>query len=192
MAADSERYYMTFYGYELTDWPINFGSFVNHTKILDTEYVSEAATSVEYSAATDTNEFLYPHHIKKTYFIEGVAKGHITMVASSCTATITAYRVTIGKVNEITGIKSELFTTGWVTTEYELGWNSTYNVGEEKVFPFWIDCWEHARLDEDDRIFIRVETDTSTCTASSCSCMALFHSNDSEWEDLKIEIPFRL
>jgi hypothetical protein len=192
MAADDERYYMTFYGFELTDWPINFGSFSNHTKLLDTDYVSEAATYVESSAATHTHKFLYPHHIKKKFFIEGVSKGHVTFAASQCTATIEAYRVSICKINQVTLKETELFTTDWVTTSYTLEWNSIYSVGEEKVFPFWIDCWEHATIDENERIYVKVETDTSTCTDSSCNCMALMHSNDAEWEDLKIEIPFRL
>jgi len=192
MGVDDERYYITFYGYETTDWPMTFGAFSNHTKVLETDYASEAATSVDTSNATATNEFLYPHHIKRKYFIEGTAKGQVTFAASGCTATIEKYRVSICKVNNITNTKDVLYTTGWVNVSYELAWYAAYNSGEEKVFPFKINCWEHQELGEFDRIFLRVETDTSTCTESSCSCMVLWHSNDSNYEDVKIEIPFRL
>lgn len=192
MAADDERYYVTFYGVELTDWPVTFGSFSNHTKLLVTDYESEAANTVDYSNATDTNEFLFQDHLKRIYFIEGVATGQVTFAASGCTATIEAYRVSIGRVNEQTNQKDILYTTGWITTSYTLDWDSTYSVGDEVVFPFRINCWDHEELGEYDRIFVRVETDTSTCTDSSCSCMALWHSNDANYEDFKIEIPFRL
>lgn len=189
---DDERCYITFYGYELVDFPTTFSTFVDHKKILDTDYANEACTSDDSSVATGIHEFIYPYHLKKKYFIEGVAKGHVTFAADQCEATIKAFRVSIWKINGNTDEKTELFTTNWVQTDYTLAWDAVYGIGEEKVFQFRINCWEKATLDEFDRFYIRVETDTVNCTDPSCDCMVLMHSNDSEWEDLKIEIPFRL
>jgi hypothetical protein len=192
MAADDLREYITFYGIHTNDWKYSWGSYFDHHKILNTEYISDGCDCEDSSSATDltNNVFIYMHHIKKKYFIEGVIEGHVTFAASGCTATIYAYRVSIGRINQATGTE-ELYTTNWVTVDDTLGWDSGLSVGEEIVYPFWIDAWEKATLDEFDRIYIKVETDIDTCTDTSCSCCVLMHSNDPEWEDLKVTIPFR-
>ena len=184
-------YHVTFYGVHVNDWSVTFGSFSNHHKLLlDEHYLSDGCSCATSSEATHTHKFLFPHHIRKTYFIEGIAEGQITVAASSATATMYAYRVSICKVHEDT-TETELFTTGWRVVNLTLNWDSTYNIGEELVLPFWIDCTEKAKLSENERIYVKIETDTSTCTQSSCSNMRLLHDNSAEWEDFKIDIPFR-
>jgi len=191
------RYYETFYGIHTDDWDWTFGSFSDHHYILTKEYINEACSCTETSTASDSYEFLYPHHIKKVYFIEGVIKGHVTFAASGATAYLCQYRVTLGKVNE-DATKTELFTTGWTTVDKTLDWNSTYSIGEETVLPFWIDAWEYEQLGEYDRLYVKVEstctddTNFTSCAESACTDLVLWHSNDATWEDLKIEIPMRL
>ena len=185
MAGDDLRYYETFFGVCVDDWAESFGAFINHHKLLVKEYISDGCSTTEASNASITSEFLYPQHIKKTYFIEGVITGQITVVASSCSCTMNSYRVTVCKVHEDT-TKTELFTTGWITVNDTLGWDAVYSVGDEMVYPFWIDAWEKEKLGEYERIYVKVEA--STCSLNSCC--SLYHSNDSTWEDLKITIPF--
>lgn len=191
MAYDDDRFYQTLYGIETDDWEVNFGTFANHNKLLVSNYISDACSTTDSSTATAIHMFIFPHHLKKTYFIEGEAEGQVTFAASECTATLYAYRVTICKVRD-DNTDTELFSTGWVIVDDTLEWDSTYSVGEEMVYPFWIDCWNEEILDEHDRIYIKVETDTSTCTESSCSCAVLYHTNDATYEDIKITIPLRL
>lgn len=195
---DDNRFYETFYGIELNDWNgVSFGSFSKHRKILVKEYVSDGCSTTTQSLATLTNKFIYPHHTKKKYFIEGVAEGQITFVASECTAYISKYRVTICKVNENSST-TELASTNWQIADKDnayktLHWHKDYNYGDEIVYHFFIEVWdEEKELGEFDRFYIKVQTDTSTCTVSQCTCARLMHSNDAEWEDLKITIPFRL
>jgi len=196
-SADDVRFYMTFYGIHLNDWAVNFGSFSDHHKILVEEYVSDGCLSTDTSSATDTHKFLYLEHIKKVYFIEGTITGHVTFAASTATAHLCKYRVTVCKVHQ-NNTETELFSTDWKTVDVTLDYDSTYDIGEERVFPFRIDAWDYAELNEYERIYVKVEStctdDTSfcTCTASECTNIVLWHSNDATWQDLKIEIPFRL
>lgn len=185
MAANDFRMYETFYGVHLVDWEVNYPSFANHHKILTTDYYSEGCSEVTSSVANDTYKFIYPHHIKKIYFIEGVIKGHITLAASGNNVTFDDYRVTVCKVDDA-GNENELFSTGWITINSgELSWNAVYSVGDEIVLPFEIDAWEKEKLDENDRIYVKVQTDSQVNGV-------LWHSNDATWEDLKITIPFIL
>jgi len=181
MAGDDLRYYETFYGVDLTHWKVNFGSFNDHTKLLVKEYVSDGCSSAT-STASQTLKFIYPHHIKKKYFIEGVIDGHITVAASGATAIVDQYRVSVCKAN-VDNSETELFTTGWVDVDDDnLPWDSGYNIGEERVYPFWIDAWNKKELSENDRIYVKVEVMAVNDV--------LWHSNDATWEDLKITIPF--
>ena len=184
MAGDDMRFYETFYAVHLNDWMETYGSFINHHKLLTKEYESDMCSTLEASSCSETYEFLYPEHIKKVYFIEGVIKGQITVVASACSVTVNDYRVTICKVNDA-GVKTELFTTGWITTGTYLEYNAVYDSEDEIVYPFRIDAWDKAKLFDHERLFLRVQVD-STPDAD------LWHSNDSTWEDIKITIPFRM
>lgn len=184
MAGDDLRYYETFYGIHTNDWAETFGSFANHHKLLVKEYISDGCDTTEASGTSlATHEFLYPHHLKKTYFIEGVVTGHITLVASACSTSVCSFRVTVCKMHE-DNTPTELFTTGWVTVNDTLGWDAVYSVGDETVYPFWIDAWEKEKLTEFERIYIKIEVTTTD------SCCSLYHSNDSTWEDIRITIPF--
>lgn len=185
MASDDLRYYETFYGIHTDDWVISFGTFSNHHKVLSMDYINEGCSTTNTSAATAiNNKFIYPHHIKKKYFIEGVIIGHITVGASSCTSTVTSYRVTVCKMHE-DNTDTELFTTGWVSVNDTLAYDAELGVGEEMVYPFWIDAWSKKTLTDKEKIYIKVEISANECTN-------LWHSNDATWEDLKIEIPLRM
>jgi len=185
MAAEDMRDVITFYGYETDHWNFTFGPFANHTKLLEREYLSEACSCTQTSEASLSNKFIYQHHIKKTYFIEGVISGHVTFASSGATSYITSYRVTVCKVNENTHIEDELFSTNWKTIDETLDWNSTYSYGDEIVFPFWIDAWNKEEIGEYDRIYVKVEANCDN------NCV-LWHDNNQTYEDLKINIPFIL
>lgn len=184
MANDDMRLYETFYAIHVDDWKINFGTFSDHNKILTKEYISVGCSTTDYSAASNVNEFIYPHHIKKKYFIEGVISGQITLAALSDDSTVTSYKVSIWKIHE-NNQKDELFTTGWIVVNDTLTWDAAYSIGEEMVYPFWIDAWEKEELSEKEKIFLKVEVNANNNTV-------LWHSNNATWEDIKIEIPFKL
>ena len=186
--ADDMRYYETFYGIDTDDWTNTFGSFNSSTKQLVKDYINEGCGFTDTSDASLTNTFLYPHHIKKVYFIEGVITGHITLAASTATSTVSDYRVSVCKTESGNGAVAdddELFTTGWISPAVSLVWDSTYSIGEERVFPFWIDAWEAEKLTGDDRLYLKVEVQGD-------NTLVLYHSNDSTWQDLKVEIPMRM
>jgi hypothetical protein len=189
------RLYETYYGIHTDDWQVNFGTFADHHKLLVKEYINEGCVCTELSSATNAIEFLLPQALKKTYFIEDVIEGHITYAASGATAYLCSYRATLCKMNTSTE-SSELFTTGWVTINRTFAWDAVYEVGDEYVLPFWIDAMDQEELGENDRLYLRIETSCScddsfaTCDDSACTHLALYHGNDSEWEGVKITIPF--
>lgn len=181
------RDYRTLYGFYIYDWEWTFGSFADHHYVLDEDYVSDGADTMESSEASVEHQFLLPWHIKKTFFIEGTIRGHITLMASQATSTVTEYRVSVCRMNEDT-TDEELYTTGWVVVDDTLDWDTSIvssGIGEETVYPFWIDAWEEKELSGKDRLYVKVEV--------SCDeyCY-LAHSNDKTWEDLKVEIPLVL
>ena len=184
MAGDDLRYHLVLYGIHYNDWEVNFGSFADKKKLLVEDYISDACSTTETSEASDTNNFIFPFHVKKKYFIEGIIKGHITVASSTATSHVTSYRVSVCSMNEDT-TDTELFTTGWVSVDDTLGWDSTYNVGDEMVYAFWIDAWSYATLGEYDRIYLKVE-------ANCDSTAVLWHSNDSTYQDIYVDIPLRL
>lgn len=184
MGANDQREIIDFYGYYTYDWQESFGQFANHKFLLDIDYVSDGCSTSDSSEASITHEFLYNQHIKKTYYIEGVVRGHICLVASGCTSTVTSYRVTICKMHE-DNTSSELATTGWVTVNDTLSWDAGLSLGAEMVYPFRIDVWEEKKLTDKERIFLRIQVNCDSCTH-------LMHSNDATWEDVWISIPFRL
>ncbi len=178
------RYHLELYGIDYDDWSIDFGGFANKTKVMMENYISDATATTETSAASDTNKFIFPFHIKKKYFIEGTITGQITLASTTATSHVTSYRVTICKMNQDTS-DDDLFTTGWVTVDDDLAWDSTYSIGEERVYTFWIDAWEYETLGEYDRIYVKVEADCE-------DTVVLYHSNDSTYNDLYVDIPLRM
>lgn len=184
MTADDQREYRDFYGIQMNDWQFSFGSFANEHYFLKNDYISDGVDCDEASEASITHYFIYEHHIKKTYFIEGVAEGNICLTASDATSTITAYRATICKMNEDT-TDTELKSTGWITVNDILAWDAGLGVGDEIVYHYSIDIWEHQTLDEHDRLYLKIEV--------QCDQYGyLMHSNDSQWKDVWISIPFRM
>ena len=55
----------------------------------------------------------------------------------------------------------------------------------DKHCEIYLNTEKAEELDRNERIYVKVETDSDNC------CI-LWHSNDSTWEDLKIEIPFKM
>jgi hypothetical protein len=184
MGTDDQREHIEFYGIFTDDWDVSFGDFTNHQYLLVEEYISKGCKTTDGSEASVTREFLYEHHIKKTCYIEGIIEGHITFAASSCTASITNYRVTVCKIHE-DNTRTELATTGWRAVNDTLIWDSDLSVGEEIVYHFNIQVLEERKITENERIYLKVET-------TSDSCCSLYHSNDATWEDIWIDIPFRM
>jgi len=184
MTGDDLRYHLVLYGIYYNDWEINFGTFADHKKLLVGDYISDACSTTETSEASDTNKFIFPFHVKKKFFIEGTIKGHITVASSTATSHVTSYRVSVCSMNDDT-TDTELFTSGWVTVNDDLAWDSTYSIGDEAVYAFWIDAWQYATLDEHDRIYLKVEIDADDTAV-------LWHSNDSTYQDIYVDIPLRL
>jgi len=184
MGVDDQREVIDFYGFYTYDWSESFGQFANHHFLLAREYISDGCSTSDSSEASITHEFLYPHHIKKTYYIEGVVQGHICLVASGATSTVTSYRVSVCKMNE-NNDSTELCTTGWVTVTDTLNWDSSLSIGDEMVYPFWIDVWQEQKITDNERIFLRIQVNCD----QNCH---LWHSNDATWEDVWVSIPFRL
>lgn len=183
--ADDQRQYITFYGIEYTDWNETFGSFVNHHKVLTQEYISDAASCPTSSQAHGEHKFLYPHHLKRTYYVEGRIEGEIAITTSSATATCNSYRVTLCKVHGDTNDETELATTGWVAVNKELAYDAGLGVGDECVFHFWIDCFQEQKVTDSERLYLKVEFNAD-------ASITFIHSNDSKWTDVWIEVPFKM
>lgn len=180
------RQYLTFYGIDYRDWYESFGSFVNHHKLLVEQYISDGVGEqcVESVPAHGTHKFIYPHHLQKTYFVEGRIEGHITIATEGVTGICEGYRVSICKVHE-DATETELASTGWVSVNAEIEWDSTYDVSDERVFHFWIDCWQEQEVIDLERIYVKVQFRADPS-------IIFLHSNDDKWRDLWVEIPFKM
>jgi len=183
MAVDDQRYIEILYGFHPDDWTFSWGDIVDTHYLLDREFIDEACSSTDFSSATDDLVFIYPFYFKNIYFIEGVIKGQITYAAEGDDAHIDAYKITLYKVNiDIT--TTELATTGWVEVNDTLVWDDELSVGDEIVYPFWIDVWQKKDVFGKDRLYIKIETKCNNNTV-------LMHRVGTETIDLKIEIPIR-
>ena len=184
MGLDSQRQHIIFYGFYTDDWSSSFGSFSNEHYLLHREYISDGVSITEAAEASNTLKFIYPDHIKKTYYLEGTVTGNIVLAASGATSTVSDYRVTICKVHSDT-TETELVTTGWRTVNDTLAWDSGLGVGEEMVYWFSIDVWNEQKVTDNERLYVKVECNCNQYTY-------LMHSNDPQWKDLYVDIPFRL
>lgn len=184
MAVSDQREFITFYGFYDDDWEVVFGSFANHHYSLNRDYISEGCSTTESSLASTTHKFIYSHHIKKTYFIEGVIEGEICIAANGDTATVASYRVTLCKVHD-SGLNNELVTTGWRSVNDTLAWDAGTGTGDEIVYHFRIDAWEKQKLTDKERLYIKIEVDSNEYAY-------LMHSNDKSWTDVWVDIPFML
>jgi len=184
MGVDDQREHIIFYGFYTEDWWESFGTFTNVQYLLQRAYISEGCDTLDSSEASITHEFLYADHIKKTYYIEGTITGNIVLAASDCTSTVTDFRVTICKMSE-SNVSTELATTGWVTVNDTLPWDSGLSIGDERVYWFSIDVWEEQKITDNERLYLKIEVNCNSCTH-------LMHTNDPQWEDVWIDVPFRL
>ncbi|MCK4328496.1 hypothetical protein KAX02_01510 [candidate division WOR-3 bacterium] len=185
MAVDDRRTYVTFYAIEYNDWDETFGSFVNESSLLVDKYISDACDTEQDVAANGTHKFLYPFHIKKVYYIEGRIQGNICVAASDMTSHITDYRVTLCKVNGDSNQEIELASTGTRSVDDDLAWDVVHSIGTEKVYHFYIDCYTKKIVTDEERLYLKIQINSDTH-------VKLFHSNDPEWVDLWIEVPFKL
>ena len=193
MAIDDTRYYQTFYGLRTEDWASDFGGLADHNTFLVKDYLSDAVSCPSKTPWTSSGtKFLYPHRIKKTYFIEGVVEGHITFSSVSnsvhgfLSSWVSDYRVTISKMHNDT-TETELATTGVIAVNDSFA--TIGGVETERVYPFWIDVNEPKALNENERILLKIEWDIDNSSSITAS---LTHWNDSSTEDIKIILPFAL
>jgi len=190
-AVDDRRTYLRFYGVEIDAWDETFGAFANYHYILVPDYFSDGCITTEDTAASGTHKFLYPAHIKKRYWIEGRIEGEFCLAASGAKSTCSDYRVTICKVHD-NGTETELSTTGWITVNDTLGWDAVNSVPGsvvgsegERVYHYWIDCFEEKELSDYERIYLKIQIN---CDANAI----LMHSNDPQWTDVWFDLPLRM
>lgn len=197
MAMEDQRDFITFYGIKYDDWQITFGKFINHEEQLTMNYLHVDTDCVDYTAATSCTsgycidlEFVFPHHIKKQYYIEGVLEGEITVACGGGDSHVTDYRVSVWKTNEDTTYErlavTYLGTSEWISVNDDLNWDAGNSIGEEKVYHWWIDCWTAQALLEEDRLYLKIEV------RGSNDKLLLMHANDPDWTDVWAKIPFRL
>ena len=186
MGADDQREYIEFFAIYPDDTDVSFGTFVNTHKILVREYLDEGCNFTDELDANETHDFLYPHHIKKIYFIEGVIKGQVTYCCNGGDGYVHSYRVSIYKMSKF-NTPTELSTTNWKTVDLSLSWDGMLGVGEEIPIPFYIDQWEEQEVGENERLYLKVETDTD-----GHPWTRLVVANDPSYNTTYVEIPFRM
>ena len=186
--SQDERAYYTFYGIEIDDWGMNFPGFSNYHNLLVKEYISEDASTTSSTAWTAAGvKFIYPQHIKKKFYMEGVIEGHITFTSDPYgdggASQLSDYRVSIIKVNTATD-EDVIAHTSVVSVIDD------FDAHDYKVYPFWIDVWSNTiEIGSDDRIGIKVEWNVNN---TSSSTVYLSHENWQQGEDIKITLPFLL
>lgn len=189
------RQYETFYGIETNDWDTTFGTLSDHDKLLIKEYINEECSTTSNTAWSSTGTiFLYPHHIKKKYYIEGVADGHITFTSEGAGAEsfVSNYRVSIIKVSSA-ATETTLAATSIVSVNDTISWDSGTGTGDYIKYPFWIDIWsEPQELGVEERLGIKIEWDIDMGATGSSTTAYLSHENWIQGEDFKITIPFLL
>jgi hypothetical protein len=188
--SDDLPYYETMYGIYTVDWKWSYGLglFTNTHYSLTKEYINEGCNTVDHThlaSGSNTLLFLYPHWIKKQYYIEGVVEGQFTLSCDTANSVLTSYRVRLMKVNSL-GVTDWLGDTNVITpTTVNFTWDGTLGVGDEWVYPYYMNIDVEKKVLDDERLYVEltiVVADTK---------MILYHSNDATWEDFKISIPFR-
>jgi hypothetical protein len=184
MGVDDRRDFIKFYGIKNNDWEEGFGSFANYHYHLINDYISDACDTSDDTAANGTHKFLYPWHIKKRYWIEGRIEGEFCLAASGATSTCDKYRATVCKVHD-DGTETELSTTGWIAINATLAWDAVRSVGDEEVYHYYIECYIEKEMTDYERLYLKIQIDSDANAL-------LMHSNDPEWTDCWVEIPFRM
>jgi len=184
MGVDDRRDFIKFYGIKNNDWEEGFGAFANYHYHLINDYISDACDTSNDTAASGTHKFLYPWHIKKRYWLEGRIQGEFCLAASGAASTVDDYRITICKVHD-NGTETELISTGWRDLSVVLAWDAVHSIGDELVVHFYIECYEEKEMTDYERLYLKIQIN---CDANGI----LMHSNDPEWTDCWVEIPFRM
>jgi len=202
MGLEDQRDFITFYGIKHSDWDVTFGKFIDHAEVLVTDYIGIDVDCAEKTQATScttdyciTVEFVFPHHIKKEYYIEGVLEGEFTVACNGGASHITDYRISIWKTNTDTTYERlavtvdgdpEIEANEWITVDDDLAWDAGNSIGDEKVYHWYINCWTAQKLLENDRLYLKIEI------RGTNNSLYLMHSNDPDWTDVWAKIPFRL
>lgn len=191
MGLEDQRDFITFYGIVYPDWEITFGIFTDHTKQLLLEYVSDACLTTEYTQADVAGlvmiDFLFPHHIKKQYYIEGVINGEITCACNGGNTTVSDYQISVYKTNGDDLGSELLIASGWKVVTDNLVWDAVNSVGDEITYNYKIEAWDDVyELLTEDRIYVKIQVRFTNNKG------VLMHANDKEWHDVWIKIPFRL
>jgi len=188
--ADDLPSYETMYGIYITDWNWTYGGgFFNGVHYtLTKEYLSEGCITEDYTqldTGTNVIYFLYPHWIKKVYFVEGVVEGQFTVSCTDSNATLTSYKIRLMKIDN-DGNTEEIGTTDTIVpSSRTFSWDATYDVGDEIVYPFYITVSPEVKVEDEERLYVELTI------ISVNDSLILYHSNDATWEDFKISIPFR-
>lgn len=188
--ADDTPYYEDMFGIVLDDWNWTYGSgvFTATHYILVKEYLSEGCMSQDStSLATGTNviTFLYPHWIKKQYYIEGVVEGQLTLTCDGDDSVLTSYTVRLMKIDD-EGVITQIGTTGIVIpTNVNFTWDAGTSTGTEIVYPFFMTVSPEKKVLDKERLYVEI-----TIVVADDN-LILYHTNDSTWQDFKISIPFR-
>jgi hypothetical protein len=188
MSADMP-YYETLFGIYLNHWGWTYGSgeFVDSLYTLTKEYQNEGCLTTDFTACSsgsNTIRFLYPHWIKKKYYIEGVVEGHFTVSCDGDDDELVEYQIRLMKVDDLGNI-SEISSTGYKLLNYALNWDAGLGVGDEIVIPFYITISPEVEMLDKERIYVEITVNADD------DYLVLYHSNDATWEDFKISIPFR-
>lgn len=177
------RDYIKFYGIWLDDWETTWGA-VTFERFLLREWTENAESEASSTWIAEGRSFLYPHHLTKKYFLEGVVEGEISFGATAASH-VSNYEVTVFKINTDT-TSTDLVTTGVITPT-----NNTIGALGVITYHFWIDAYNAKELGEYDRIGVRVEWNTGG--AASGATAKLYHDYDATYGyDLWIDLPFIL
>jgi len=192
MATGDMRQYETFYGICLWDWSTSWGGISNTSYHLIKNYLSDAVKSVPSTQwiynGGDYVQFLYPHRVKKKYWIEGVIEGQITFMSDpTLVSFVSSFDVILQKIHTDT-TESDLASTGSTSIKRR------YAVGDEEVYHYWIDVNTPQEVGENEYLAIKVRWNFGgeKYTAESSTTAWLYHDNDSTYEDLKMTIPLAL
>ena len=184
MASDM-RDYIKLYGIYLEDWSSLWAGKTYNYHLLR-EWVSSATIASKVSTVWTASgcSFIFPHHIKKTYFLEGVVEGEITFAGASAATDVTNYRVSIFKRNEDT-TETNLCTTGVRTLT-----NHAIAADDIGRYHFWIDAYEAKELSDYDRLGLRVEWNVNGIAGPTA---ALYHDYLDGWGyDIWVDVPLIL
>ena len=188
--ADDLPYYETMYGILLQDWTWSYGNgvFAGTHYMLTKEYLSEGCKTTDYttlSAGENIITFLYPHWIKKQYYIEGVFEGQLSVSCIDGDDSLLSYKVRLMKVDQFVTISMIGDTTTITPVNQDFFWDSSIGVGDDGVYQFYVTISPEVKVTDGERLYLEITLNTSN------NYLVLYHSNDSTWEDIKISIPFR-